>query len=251
MGLVLLFVIVQGSAFGALHAAGGSIDVHGVLGIDDALQLAAIQLAGIAAAVVLVLAGVGSWRRIGVRAPRGAASRGLRALLPLGLLVIAPAAVVVVVTGGELVHPSVGAADVLAYTLLALCVSVNEELWFRGLVFDVLGGAERPWRVVLVSSLLFGLPHYAGGAAALLNTLAVTLAVGVPFALVRLRYPSLVPLVAWHAIIDTWAFLHTASAVPIGNPSTAELAAGLVVPAGVAAGYVAWFRRRPALHDAG
>jgi hypothetical protein len=92
--------------------------------------------------------------------------------------------------------------------------------------------------------VLLGLPHYAGGAAALLNAIAVTLAVGIPFVAVRLRHHALLPMIGWHAVIDAWAFLHTSSVVAQGNPSTKDVIAGLTLPVCIALGYASWYASR-------
>lgn len=74
----------------------------------------------------------------------------------------------------------------LAYNLLVTCVT--EEAFFRGLLLERLARAMRGWRggviaATLVSSLLFGLAHFGGGALlALLATIA-----GVLYALAYLR----------------------------------------------------------------
>lgn len=145
--------------------------------------------------------------------------------------------------GDSLVAGSLDPFEVAAFAVFAVFIGINEELWFRGLLVAELGGAARPWLAVLGSGLLFGLPHVAGDAATTLNAIAVALAVGIPFAVVRVRGASLLPLVGWHAIIDAWAFVHTASVVAQGAPSLGEIAAGLVLPALIAAVYLAWLAR--------
>lgn len=243
VGVVLLFVIVQALATTGLILSGAQIDLEGELGVGDALRLSLVQVVGIAAALGMVVVGMATWHRIGLREPAGAARAGWYALLPVGLVMIAPTVGYVVATGGDLVHSDVQPLEAIAYVLLALLIATNEELWFRGLVVDVLGGSLRPWLVVFVSSVLFGLPHLGSGSAAALNAVAVMLAVGVPFAVVRLRYGSLLPLIGLHAVIDTWAFLHTSSVVAEGSPTAGEVAIGLLLPAALAAGYITWYRR--------
>lgn len=244
VGMVLLFILVQGAAIGLLDGIGADIDLDGSLDFTDALQLSLVQLLGIVTVGLLVVGGVVSWRRLGlVGTPAGSARAGWRALLPVTLLVLGPSIGLALATGDDLVHPSISVMEALAVTLLAVLIGANEELWFRGVVVDQLGGAARPWLVIAVSSLLFGLPHWSGSAATTLNAVGVALAVGVPFACVRLRCGSLLPLIAVHALIDIWAFLHTASVLAEGNPSAGEVAAGLVLPACIAAGYLTWFAR--------
>lgn len=248
--LVMGFVFVQGVAFGVVHATWGAIDVRRELTLDDAMRLSVIQAAGLAMGLALVATGVSSWAGVGLRAAKALWVAGWNALLPVGLLLIVPTIAYVLASGGDLVHEGVTVAEAFAYVLLALLISANEELWFRGLVVDALGGPARPWLVVVVSSLLFGLPHFGTEPAAMLNMVAVTLAVGVPFAVVRLRHVSLVPLIAWHAVIDVWAFVHTSSVIAKGEPTAGEIAAGLVLPGALAAGYVTWFARSRPEHAA-
>lgn len=249
--LVVAFAAVQSVTLGAMAAADWDIDVAGEIGVRDALQLSLMQVAGIAVALAMVASGVSSWRGIGLRAGPGSVTRGGRALLPVGVLVIVPSLAYAAASSDSIVDPQLGPARAAAFVLLAVLIAANEELWFRGLVVDLLGGRARPVLVIILSAVLFGAPHYAGTSATLLNSIAVALAVGVPFAAVRLRHQSLLPLIAWHAVIDIWAFLHTASVVAEGDPTTAELAAGLFLPSLIAIAYLAWYlraARHPARH---
>lgn len=238
-GLVLFFAALQGLV---ASIAGIAFDPEQPLGVATALDISVLHVAGIATALALVWGGLSSWRRIGVIAPRGSFARGLRMLAPVGLLVIGPPLVYALVTDARVVDERVGLPLAAALSLLALLIAIDEELWFRGLVVDRLGGATRPLFVVLSSAVLFGLPHYAGSSATLLNAAAVGLAVGIPFAVVRLRAGSIWPLVTWHFLIDAWAFLHTSSIVPEGAPSVGEIVAALVLPTLIALGYLAVLR---------
>jgi membrane protease YdiL (CAAX protease family) len=245
IALVLAFVIVQMLAFALLHALGGDVDVDGGLSATDALSIVAVQVAGV---LVVVLAaartGAAGWRRLGVTGSGSTAFvRGWTLLLPAGLVVVVPTLLWSLVDG-DVVDDGITIGSALAFVLLALAIALNEELWFRGLVVDRLQAAGRPWLTVLLGSVLFGLPHVGGTAATWLNAAAVMLAVAVPFTVVRLHVRSLWPMVAWHATIDAWAFLHTASVVAEGEPSLAELLAGLALPTIVACGYLLWFARR-------
>ena len=168
----------------------------------------------------------------------------MRALAPVGILVIALPLGAVLASGDRVFDPDLSTALIAALVAAAIMIAISEELWFRGLLVDALESARTPWLTIVASSVLFGLPHLPGGPAAVVNAIAVTLAVGVPFTVVRLRGGSIVPLIAWHAIIDTWAFLHTASVTAQGSPSIGEAVATLVVPSLIAAlGYVWWYRR--------
>ncbi|MCW2950071.1 MAG: hypothetical protein JWN41_1084, partial [Thermoleophilia bacterium] len=94
---------------------------------------------------------------------------------------------------------------------------------------------------IMASALLFALPHFSGDRASLANAASVLLAIGIPFACVRLLTHTLVPLIVCHAIVDAWAFLHTATIQPAGAPTNGEIVAGLVGPALIAFGYVLAF----------
>jgi membrane protease YdiL (CAAX protease family) len=246
IGLVLCFLAVQVVASVVVAESTGSLDIDGKLGTSAAMSLSLIQAVGIAVGLIFVAAGVASRRGVGLRATPREVAAGSWALMPVGVLVIVPTIGASVASGDGLLYDGVGAARIAAFVLLAVLIAVNEELWFRGLVVDVLGGPRRRMLVLVVSSILFGLPHMGASAATALNSVGVTLAVGIPFAAVRLRHHALLPLIAWHAAIDAWAFLHTASVVAEGDPSIGDAATGLVLPLGLAIGYVLWLRRAPA-----
>jgi membrane protease YdiL (CAAX protease family) len=246
---VLLFVVAYAVALGIVGkvADGVSLEHPDVRG---ALALAASQLLLILVGLALVHSGVSSLRGVGLREPARRVAAGVWALAPAGLVVVVPTIAYVAGVEGDLFAAHLTLAKAAAFVLLAILIAVNEELWFRGLLVDVLGGARRPWLAIAGSTVLFGLPHLSGNAASLLNALGVTLAVGVPFAVVRLRHGALVPMIAWHALIDTWAFLHTSSVVAQGDPSASDILVGLILPTILAAGYLSWYagvRRREAL----
>lgn len=54
------------------------------------------------------------------------------------------------------------------------------------------------WIVVLLSSVLFGMAHLYQGRSGFLGTLIL----GIVFAIARIAYHSIVPVVVWHAAID-------------------------------------------------
>ncbi len=241
--VVLGFISVQFAAGALLYALDVDLQVSGDVSLAEALAISAIQVIGILAIVALVMAGHATWRGIGIRAPRGAFGAGWRALMPVGLLVIGPSVGVALVSDAGIVADRVTPTLAVAFITLALLIAINEELWFRGLLVDALDTARRPWLTIVASAVLFGLPHAGNTTAHLVNAIAVTLAVGIPFTVVRLRFGGLGSLIAWHALIDTWAFLHTASVTPQGSPDIADVVATLVLPSLVAIGYVWWYRR--------
>jgi hypothetical protein len=85
-------------------------------------------------------------------------------------------------------------------------VALNEELFFRGVLFDLLGPLG--WRrAVLWSSVAFGASHIVNLVAGafppfVLMQVAATTAGGVALAAIRIRTGSLWPVIAVHAVID-------------------------------------------------
>jgi membrane protease YdiL (CAAX protease family) len=250
-GIVLLFLLVQATAFIVLDRLGVGLDIGDGIDLRLALALTLVQVAGIGAVVAMVTFGSTTWRDLGMRdTPPDSFNRGWRLLMPVGLLVIAPTLGYALASADEpVVGDGIGLPLALAFVLLSIAIAVNEELWFRGLVVDRLERGARDLLVIGGSALLFGLPHLSGTRASILNAVAVTFAVGIPFTIVRMRARSLWPLIAWHALIDTWAFIHTGSVVAEGSPSLGDALISLLLPVLVAVGYVTWFMRsrdRPA-----
>lgn len=243
VAVVLAFIFFDLLAGVVLHLLGAPVEISGDLQVGEVLTLCAIKAFSILAAVSVVLSGRTTWRRMGLDTPPPAVHAGLAALIPVVLLVIGLPLGASLASGDPLFDADLSFG--LAATLVAasILIAISEELWFRGLLVDVLESAHVRWLTIAAASVLFGLPHLPGGPAAAVNAIAVTLAVGVPFTIVRLRCGSIVPLVIWHAVIDAWAFLHTASVTAQGSPGVGEAVATLVVPALVALGYVWWYRR--------
>jgi membrane protease YdiL (CAAX protease family) len=85
-------------------------------------------------------------------------------------------------------------------------VALNEELFFRGVLLDLLGPLG--WRrAVLWSSVAFGASHIVNLVAGafppfVLMQVAATTAGGVALAAIRIRTGSLWPVIAVHAVID-------------------------------------------------
>ncbi|MCW2962455.1 MAG: family intrarane metalloprotease [Thermoleophilia bacterium] len=240
IGIVGLFVLAQFLVAGAIALVGGSIDLS-PLGTRDALLLVVLQLGTAALGVLLVLAWCG-WSAIALPGRRGDGWRGFLALLPVGLLVLVPG-IAIAISEGDAIDPSLTPGRAVAVVVLAFAIGFNEELWFRGLLVARLGAERAPWLTVFASAALFGLPHLSDSSASWLNAAGVMLAIGIPFGVVRMRRRALGPLIAWHGLIDAWAFLHTASITVTGTPTAAEAVGALVLPALLALSYLAWLRR--------
>lgn len=244
IAMLVAFVLAQAVALGLLSLIGVELDVDTKLGAGDALTLLVVQAVGVVFAAALIWLGPATWRGVAAaRVPRGSFDAGWRMLLPVGIVVIGPTFMYAVVSDSSLLDAKVSVGSALAFAALAIGIAVNEELWFRGLIVERLEHARRPWLTVIAASALFGLPHVAATGASWLNAAAVTLVVGIPFVIVRLRCGSIWPLVAWHALIDLWAFLHTSSVVATGNPGLVEAVLALALPVLVACGYLVWFQR--------
>jgi membrane protease YdiL (CAAX protease family) len=86
-------------------------------------------------------------------------------------------------------------------TFLALAVTAGlcEEFLYRGFTMAALTRGGLPtWIVVLASAVLFGLAHLYQGRGGLIGTLLL----GVVFGGLRVATGSLIPPIAWHAMID-------------------------------------------------
>ncbi|MDH3725593.1 MAG: CPBP family intramembrane metalloprotease [Thermoleophilia bacterium] len=97
------------------------------------------------------------------------------------------------------------AADLALLILAMALVAFNEEFTFRGAVMGAFMRRGSPIAAVVISSALFGLAHYVGvlGGGELGPTTRQVMAAalfGVALGLVRLRMPSLWPLVAMHGL---------------------------------------------------
>ena len=92
-----------------------------------------------------------------------------------------------------------GRSEFVVYVVLALTAGICEEFLYRGFVMAILSRAGFAlWSMVLISSIFFGLAHIYQGRSGFVSTLLV----GVVFALARIAYHSLEPVILWHAAID-------------------------------------------------
>jgi CAAX protease family protein len=89
--------------------------------------------------------------------------------------------------------------ELLPYLALAVTAGVCEEFLYRGFAMAALSHAGlATWVVVLVTSILFGLAHAYQGRAGILGTGVL----GFLFAVTRILYNSLAPVMIWHTAVD-------------------------------------------------
>jgi membrane protease YdiL (CAAX protease family) len=89
--------------------------------------------------------------------------------------------------------------EFLPYSALAITAGICEEFVFRGFAMGALARAS--WNVTLIvifTSVLFGLAHAYQGRGGIFGTALL----GFLFAIGRLAYHSVVPVVVWHAALD-------------------------------------------------
>ena len=93
-------------------------------------------------------------------------------------------------------------SETTLFILLAITAGLCEEFLFRGFVMAALyrAGAVN-WLAVVVSSAMFGVAHLYQGRGGSVGTGIL----GTIFALIRIAYHSLLPVVVWHAALDVVA----------------------------------------------
>lgn len=163
-------------------------------------------------------------RDFGYRRPRRAR---------VALWFIPAAATVLIILGTQGVR--VDAPTVAAYGVLVVAVALNEETWFRGIVFAILR-ARSTRTAVVGSSVLFGILHLAnlaGGADVGSSILQVAFAA--LFGLVAVQLVvltgSLWPAIAWHT---AWNFVSFIGGDSADSRSLIGLGAACVVMLGYA-----------------
>lgn len=107
----------------------------------------------------------------------------------------------------HLMIPSSGAARILALFYFALSASVFEEIFFRGifqLLFDIFFPNVQRGAVVIFSSVLFALTHWASGLVAISASLLFGLVAALLFSFQR----DLRPLIFSHFLLDTFVALN-------------------------------------------
>lgn len=104
--------------------------------------------------------------------------------------------------------------EFLPYCALALTAGVCEEFLYRGFSMAALGRVGMPgWAIVVLSSALFGLAHAYQGRGGIVGTALL----GLLFAISRLIFNSLVPVMVWHAAVDISAGLAGPRFLPDGK----------------------------------
>jgi len=88
------------------------------------------------------------------------------------------------------------------YCALAVTAGICEEFLYRGFAMASLARVGVPaWAVVLITSILFGLAHAYQGRGGVVGTGIL----GLIFAISRLVFSSLLPVIVWHAVVDITA----------------------------------------------
>ena len=133
---------------------------------------------------------------------------------------------------------------------IALAPAVFEELLFRGLALAALSSAVSRGSAVVLSSALFAIIHLDfSGSGPTLYRVPFAMAVGVGFALLRLRTGSLLPSMLAHAVVNTTTFLAALQEQPTGPLPDPRPALGAALLLGGLAVFVAVFRHLPRAED--
>lgn len=206
---ILFFLI---SALAGLIVLLVPLPVLGLVGFSEAV----LGVAGIALLTLL-----GWWRKAGYL------SIGTRRDLFLYLL---PLAIALLSLSGGI--PATPAVVVIEFAAVSAAVGFAEETFFRGLILRSLLPAGVV-RAVLISALLFALPHLANAIGGLWDpvfTVADTIAafgIGITFAALLIRTGAIWPLIGLHALIDFVSLLATGSlTVPAQSPVDIAITAG-------------------------
>ena len=75
---------------------------------------------------------------------------------------------------------------------MAVAPAVIEELAFRGFILSGLEGLRNRWQAILITSVLFGLAHFA------IQQAIITFAIGMILGVIAVETRSLIPCVLYH-----------------------------------------------------
>jgi membrane protease YdiL (CAAX protease family) len=129
---------------------------------------------------------------------------------------------------------------------IALAPALFEELLFRGLALAALLRALDTTNAVLISSALFAVIHLDfSGSGPTLYRVPFAMAVGVGFALLRLRTGSLLPSMLAHTVVNATTFVAALQEQPMGPLPDPRPGFGAALLVGGAAAFVLVFTRTP------
>ena len=77
--------------------------------------------------------------------------------------------------------------------LMAVAPAIIEELAFRGFILSGLQGMRNRWQAILLTSILFGLAHFA------IQQAIITFAIGMVLGVIAIETRSLIPCMLYHA----------------------------------------------------
>jgi len=200
----------------------------------------------LSALAVVLLSGLGWWRRAGFLALPSRRDLGwlaLPSLLVLGALGL-------VIAAGP---ATTDLALVFAFAVVAIGTGFSEEALFRGVLLEAMRPSGPLWAIV-GTTVAFSLLHLAGlmGGASLDATLVQVLLGGIPFGLafagLRLATRSIWPLIALHAVNNFTSFLMSGQWEAVIQDTSRFGAASLMGLAliVVLAAYGVWFLWRAA-----
>lgn len=249
VAVALLIVVVQAVVFAiTLSVTSALVDVP-IDSIRDSAPSSSLQIYSLLACeVVFAAAIIGCARGI---APARHRRSSTRMSIVRGVLLLSPVLIVftvlpligLIAAGDAVVSDQLATRLIPALVALALAVGIAEEVAYRYLLVEVLGGARAPLLSTTLSAALFGLSHVSSGESYVLaNAAAAGLAVGIPFAAVRIAGAPLAALVCAHAAIDTFALLRLGGLDLSRSPGAGELHTMIVMAALIALGYLLWLR---------
>ncbi len=92
---------------------------------------------------------------------------------------------------GNLVDQAPGLWAILL--LMAVAPAIIEELAYRGFILSGLEGLRNRWQAILITSILFGLAHFA------IQQAIITFAIGMILGVIAIETRSLIPCMIYHA----------------------------------------------------
>ncbi len=146
-----------------------------------------------------------------------------------------------------------GLADIARFAVFSLIVAWTEEIFFRGLILQSLLPVGTH-KAVIISALLFGIPHLINAVGGLWDPLFViantvaAFGIGITFAALIMRTGTIWPPILIHAMVNFTALLALGT---ILVPEQAPLELSLTIFAGVVLAGYGWFLLRDVPHTTG